>query len=139
MPWLEGGGEEESNQAVSFSNFFLGRGKNLTSSLINPLVSEKGTEEVLVEKGNLFTFLFRGILRRKNSGSHASKPSCLFLGLRVGGSCLLILLNVAGKGQPRGWSWETGLKTCVQPSATLTSTLNSVLWDSEWAECDGRF
>lgn len=57
------GGKEEGNQVVSFSHFFLGRDKSPTSSLINPQVSERGTKEVLVEKENLFTFLFREMVR----------------------------------------------------------------------------
>lgn len=82
-----GGEEEEGDQVAPFSNFCPGRGKSPTSSLINPLGTERGTEEVwwkrggLVENGNLFTFLFRGtvkgVLRKESSGSQTNK------GLRV--------------------------------------------------------
>lgn len=65
---------------MSFSNFCPGRGKSPTSSLINPL----GTERGLVENGNLFTFLFRGmvrgILRKESSGSETNnKGLCVHL------------------------------------------------------------
>lgn len=56
-------GKEEGNQVLSFSNFFLESGKNPASSLINPQVSERVIKEVLVEKENLFTFLFREMVR----------------------------------------------------------------------------
>ena len=70
-------------------------------------------------EGNLFTFLFRGIVKgswEKRRLKLSVQPWYLPLGLRVGGSCLLVMLSVTRGGRPRGWSWGDGAENlCPAP------------------------
>lgn len=77
------GGKEEGNQVISFSSFFLGRGKSPTSALINPQVSEKRHKGGPGGKRKPFHLNIQGdgegILRKESSGSQATIGLCVYL------------------------------------------------------------